>query len=171
MYSTDVIYTNRETLTQYGFNNESADCFLTIRGALINFEIDEPLKKTEKLRKHAVKFLNTMEFFPEGYAIELRHSLVFALQALLQKRYTLLNYCMNVACGQAVATSEFFLDFSDKNLITQQFPKSLANLIGRDPTTKMSSVLNVHLSSSLAWVSIVAAFSSYPAKRRCCIIL
>ncbi len=171
MYSTDVIYVNRETLTQYGFNNESADCFLTIRGAWINFEIDEPLKKTEKLRKHAVKFLNTTEFFPEGYAIELRYSLVLALQVLLQKRYTLLNYCMKIARGQTVVTSEFFLDFSDQYSITQQFPKSLANLLGKDTANKMPAVLKNHLSSSLAWVSIVAAFSSYPDKGRCCIIL
>jgi len=78
---------------------------------------------------------------------------------------------MKIARGQTVVTSEFFLDFSDQYSITQQFPKSLANLLGKDTATKMPAVLKNHLSSSLAWVSIVAAFSSYPDKGRCCIIL
>ncbi len=167
-FSQDVIGTTKEILLcQHKFNEESAACFIWLKNCLMNnFDYEGPLEKTRDIRQHALKYLNERgDFFPQDYLEDSKINLVYALQVLLQKRYALLNYCMRIVLDDSPATSEFFLHFPDKISITQKFPEYLANFVASNPTTKMPKTLTDSLSRANTWITITAAFNSYPTNK------
>lgn len=167
-FSQDVIGTTKEILLcQHKFNEESAACFIWLKNCLMNnFDYEGPLEKTRDIRQHALKYLNERgDFFPQDYLEDSKINLVYALQVLFQKRYALLNYCMRIVLDDSLATSEFFLYFPDKISITQKFPECLANFVASNPTTKMPQTLKDRLSRANTWITITAAFGSYPTKK------
>jgi len=169
MFSQEVINVQEPILrSRYQFNTESAQCFMYLKGFFNDFSYEGLLEKTKAVRAYALKYLNDREdFFPTDYTEDSRKNLVYALQVLLQKRYALLNYCMNVVRDQSTTTSEFFLDFSTKDSITKKFPECLTTFIARNPATRMSESLKQHLLKSGTWLTIMGAFGSYSEKSGC----
>jgi len=134
---------------------------------MCSFDYEEPLKKTEHVRQHALKYLNERgDFFPENCSKKSRKDLVYALQFFLQKRYALLNYCMKIILDQPTETSEFFPIFADKYSIKQNFSESLIKYFAQNPATQKIPNLEAILSQQSAWIVITSAFSSFPLKKK-----
>lgn len=166
-FSQEVIKITQESLlSTYDFNDESARCFMRLKYVMDDYDYEGALEETERVRRHALRYLNEREgFFPKNFPESSRRNLVYALQELLQKRYALLNYCMRIVLDTPSASSEFFLHFPDKVSITKNFSENLANLVTQNSATQIPGSLKNHLSKAYTWTTVIVAFSSSPRKK------
>ena len=171
-YSNSVYRVDLESLIDtYQFNEDPAQCFLSIRDNEYSPFVDETDetsvdetwadKSSEAFLHRARCCLIASESLSGFIPAKNKAEIVRTLHKLLQNRHALLNFVLPLAAGNVEYSAEFSPYFQSASSVQETFTYSLTNMVNDSLKTKLSQDLKDQFSTFKAWDVILSAFSAH----------